>query len=646
MFKKIAVVFLSLLLLFSVAGCGKKTGTQEEQEVILQTEPIIRLDCFSEVGLITDLAEAPGNRLAILHETLPADGAQDGETVSRLLLVDLKENRLEQNAEDPGITVILGFTENGEMIGMDYTAHILKIFDSSFALSREVELPDPRSMKFSAEDQCVYCFCGETLCRVGLDGEKKELATLPGVSNLEGYDAKNGVFLFQDGNLTDQSTWQIDYTAYSIRDKEILYTLGATTTVCFSERGAWFTSEIGDPETAEQRTAYIRDCDPATGKTRKAYRLPENGYLHEFSQAGYGLWNKYLYDMNDKPVYRMLDLKNGRSTELKVGEEKDEIAKGEFVNGGRNYACITNDNDFSLNLYLIAPALLTYDETLEEGSEEAWQNTTEDAPAVSDALAEERQTADRLEEQYAVRILLGEPCKYGENIFAYQLAATDGGNSRQKADLRESLAILEKVLSLYPDGFFKTFRNYRDKAGLRFFLAADLTNPNGDFTPVGLSSYMEGWYNIVLNVKAITATTMHHEIWHSVESRILQADGTLLSDEEWDKLNPPDFEYLHDYDTYSEQNGILPLTLLSGSKNAYFIDLYSTVTVQEDRATLIETILSENYDPAFYGEPDPLTMIRNRPHLAAKLAFLENPVKQVFGSVYWEGIVAKAKYKS
>ena len=641
--KRLFSLWLAVLILTTMAGCGKKTATPKEpNEVILQTEPVIQLDCFAASGMDADIADAGSSRVAILSERIPSDGGQDGDTEMTFYLVDLKKNRIVSQKEGMAFNDLIAVGKNGEPIGWNYRDSALCIYDDALTLRHTLPLNNAGVLVFDRKEQCVIGLEGETLIRVGLDGKKQELLSLPGVVNTAAYDPENGIILLQDGNTKENRLIKNEFTAYSIRKKRVLYHVDADSALTFSDRAAWFGSSIIKPGENEISDAYVQLCDPASGKIKKVYRLSPDGYISEMGEAGFALWAHYCFDMDEKPTYQMLDLNNGKATDWSIGEEADQFSRGVFVNGGKNLACLTEDGDGNQKLFLIAPDLLTYGDTLKEVGEPL----KEEPIRLSDAFSQERELADKIEKKFSVRILLGEPCEIAKDIFAYDFTLTDGTNANRRAPLNQALQMIESVLSLYPEGFFEKFKNYRDVGGVRFFLVDEIINRDGSFVPNGVAHNLDSWYNIALNARSINVRTVHHELWHAVESRIEKADPTLLDPEEWNKLNPPGFEYHNDYDHYSDRNDILSLSLVTNKKDAYFIDTYSAVTVGEDRARLIEEILCDYYDKDFYGEPDPLTLIRHRPRLAAKLAFLEKPVKQIFGSVYWEEIVAKTKYDS
>ena len=100
MAKKLVSFWLTIIILASMAGCGKKADTlQEERKIVLQTEPVIQLDCFAANGMNAYIVDAGSNRVGILSESIPAGGGQDGDTEMTFYLVDLEKNRIVSQKE-------------------------------------------------------------------------------------------------------------------------------------------------------------------------------------------------------------------------------------------------------------------------------------------------------------------------------------------------------------------------------------------------------------------------------------------------------------------------------------------------------------------------------------------------------------------
>ena len=138
--------------------------------------------------------------------------------------------------------------------------------------------------------------------------------------------------------------------------------------------------------------------------------------------------------------------------------------------------------------------------------------------------------------------------------------------------------------------------------------------------------------------------TVHHELWHAVEQRITNEFDEAFSDLSWSEFNPANFLYCFDFDNYYENESMLEYVIpwdndRTKSDTVYFDQIYSTVTPYEDRATLVEDLLNEYYDPDVYGFADPMERICAFPHLKEKLEYMAVQTERAFGSVYWEEVL-------
>ena len=131
----------------------------------------------------------------------------------------------------------------------------------------------------------------------------------------------------------------------------------------------------------------------------------------------------------------------------------------------------------------------------------------------------------------------------------------------------------------------------------------------------------------------------YHEIWHSVESQIRLRDPDAFSDEKWGVLNPKSFKYIRDFDHYlvdSMKYDEYILMRSFGETPGYFISAYSTVNGQEDRATLIEPVMTDDitiYDAEKYSSSR--AYVETFPALNAKLDYMEEQYEKWFGEKYW-----------
>ena len=617
----------------------ESSGESGQSGIPLPAEPVVRLDCFSAEGATARITDA-GNGRALIKTTLVYEvGETDWASETHFYLIDLAGNTVLSETENLVLDDLLGVGKNGELVGLSYQDREVRIYDSTAVLLHAVPLTDAFSPFFDPASQAVYCMDEEKLLRIGLDGRREELAELPGVLTLQGFESETGTAFLYDGNLDEDVNDLGELTAYSVSDGRILYTVDGSAVLCYDTEDVWLSSIVvrsDGPETVETSVRLIGTAD-GQSKAGKAYRLANDGFLSDIGQAGYAVWSTFAFDITSSPAYSLVDLHAGKTAAWTVGDGNEEIFTTCFTDGGKALLCLTKDENGTFKLYRTVPELVAYTEDLEP--DPGFDHREEpDLPA---ELAEQRALADRIEETFSVRVLVGNESVKAGNVFSYELVATDETNRSQRKKLTQALYGLERVLGRYPEGFFEKFRNYRDAGGMRFVLVNDLRNLYGEFVPAGVTQYADGWYSIALDVDFFSEPLVHHELWHAVECRISARDRNAIDGDVWKTFNPEGFGYSGDYDHYSEQKDVMKYILPVAEKDAYFVSLYSAVLPEEDRATLIELVLSDDWDPSEYGEPDPLTLVRNSVHLIAKLSMLEGPVLQMFGYVYWETIAAQ-----
>ena len=257
-----------------------------------------------------------------------------------------------------------------------------------------------------------------------------------------------------------------------------------------------------------------------------------------------------------------------------------------------------------------------------------WEGPSEtpcDAPSPVD-YGELSREAQRLEEQYGVRILMG------ENIpteFTDYTAETVTDPSIMEG----SLAVLGNVLSLYPEGFFEQLCGdyYR---GVALYLTGEMTPLNADSNISNASAFAtesNGLMQIAFDLyDDLDPSTVIHELTHAADYRFL-GEG-LFSEENWNAMNPDGFSYYYSYidengESY-EYSGSTDYTAEGGvpSEEVYFIDPYSKTFPMEDRARLMENLLSGQspYAGAFRSG-----------HVQEKLTYYFRFLREILGDGTW-----------
>ena len=254
-----------------------------------------------------------------------------------------------------------------------------------------------------------------------------------------------------------------------------------------------------------------------------------------------------------------------------------------------------------------------------------------------DQFGDLRKKADKIEEKYGVKILIGnEVLNLDETMDPYRFVSTESDEADDFScdETSEGLNELDELLGKYPEGFFEQFK-INGKAGLCIALVQYLADKYTDssFEAAGVTYGYGLWTVIAINANEV-GYVLNHEMFHAVEFLVGSKVGP-LDEDEWNTLNPEGFEYLADFGEYGE--GDTSTDLVYGyDDDPYFARDYGKVTPLEDRATLIEMLFTDAYDdPAEYREYlEDIT--EKSPHLKAKIDYLADWTKQLFGYVYWE----------
>ncbi len=314
---------------------------------------------------------------------------------------------------------------------------------------------------------------------------------------------------------------------------------------------------------------------------------------------------------------------------------------------GMNYLDSTDGKNC---LIMLDPDKMNFNTKLE--STDILEYKLKEPANIGEAFKEIRNEADKVEKEFGIRILIGNEVKNAEWNTGYTFVSSEEDpNSFSFQSEMERIKILENTLAMYPEGFFDYFKSANGQCGLRISIVKELkTDYYSDFTSAGIAYTTGDWYDIAVCSNEIydKCETLHHELWHSVENLITTKLG-YFDDFEWSNLNPDGFIYSYDFDGYIEKVGTdsRTPTFYNAQANGeinynfpYFISDYSMVTPMEDRATLIAQLFLWEYDVIdgrmFHTDEAEL---KKYPHLKAKLEFLEDYSKRLFGYVYWHEVL-------
>lgn len=237
--------------------------------------------------------------------------------------------------------------------------------------------------------------------------------------------------------------------------------------------------------------------------------------------------------------------------------------------------------------------------------------------------------ADDLEAKYGVKIVLG------SNV-PTEFADYSADPVTDPDIIEGSLSVLDNVLSLYPEGYFTALKGsyYRD---IVLYMAGEMRplNAGSNISNAGaFATESGGLMQIAFDLYGdISPSIVVHELTHAADYRF--AGEGLLDEDDWNAMNPGGFSY---YLAYIDENGESYET--SGSEEytaqggspadeVYFIDPYSKTFPMEDRARLMENLMSGRspYADCFSGV-----------HVQEKLSFYFRFLRETLDDGTWPSL--------
>lgn len=162
--------------------------------------------------------------------------------------------------------------------------------------------------------------------------------------------------------------------------------------------------------------------------------------------------------------------------------------------------------------------------------------------------------------------------------------------------IRKRLKELDDILSCYPAGFLQEAAAQTGSGELNICLVRGIYG-NADSGALDSAVGLQYWDDDANAYLAVTpgddmAQHVYHELFHIIDSRILSSSGAF---DNWNDLNPPDFQYDYSYISNAQRND---LELVTG-ENRYFIDQYSMSYPKEDRARIMEYAMMDGQEETF-----------------------------------------------
>lgn len=202
-------------------------------------------------------------------------------------------------------------------------------------------------------------------------------------------------------------------------------------------------------------------------------------------------------------------------------------------------------------------------------------------------LNECRARAHSLGDQYGVNILIGpeaaqvQPADYAlEQEYQVKL-------------IHRELAVLDKALSQFPEGFLKQLPGQMHICILRTITG------NAGTGSVARARGIQFWDGenayIALEAGESLYQSFFHEIFHIIDSKILSTTRVYYR---WENLNPEEFQYFEDFTSYLTAD----VSQYLEGENRAFIDAYSMCYPREDRARIMEYACTEGNAHYFQSE--------------------------------------------
>lgn len=327
-----------------------------------------------------------------------------------------------------------------------------------------------------------------------------------------------------------------------------------------------------------------------------------------------------------------------------IGKMTNKMDPGKVVSLPGGNLLALDFNRRGTKLALIRPELLEFEPLTQPEETELVltdtaivENYEEQAVYVEvpEILADVRATADEMQQRYDITILMSNQCNSIIEQCGFDIQpSSDAALAAEEKKLQAALKDLEKSLKLYPEGFFSQFRNEAHERGILVLLVANITTGLDDdnVDVLGVTYDMGDWYPIAVDVTTSDLpATYCHEIWHAMENKIMDSDPMLLNDVRWGEMNPQGFSYKGVVEGYYNDT---EYTYLDGNagKESYFVDAYGKTIPQEDRARLMEYVMTSDYTAKYLMEA---------PVLYSKMEMMIKAVRGVFDTegwteVYWE----------
>ena len=618
------------------AAAAEKATESEAHELPAMEQAYKVLDCLDVKGMPSGIRSC-GN-IAVVQST-SADEYE--KLVVRYYVVDAVNDKLLRTIENcEPFEQLLGIDAEGTVTAQNTTEDTQTLIYYKPDGSRTVKGPEDIIDHMECDVSGKLYGLDKGITGINSDGSRQVIFDNEETEGVEFYDAARSIAVADYCNesftvrkrlvLVDTSTGR------EIAD------LGPASDAAVSSAGDYIAvTGISDQDSSETIcSVYEKD----TGRLSGAYSLKDRNTDYSFyAGSSYGIAaerpdgsNSFAFDflrVSDGAAGRIsADIPNAMRAVSTGITAADRFISAVVITGSEN-------GKFRIRLVMTDPGQVNFGSSLGKADPPVYPE--EKDCKCGEEYKKLRAEADRIEEKYGVRILVGDEVLDIEDVSDLYGVVSDESDSASKYAYESSESALETIDTMfakYPEGFFEKFKR-NGKGGLCIALCDSFTNKltEDGFCPGGETMSFGAWEIIAIasvEVDSQTGNIIHHEMFHAVED-IVSRKLSSIKEADWNALNPEDFSYTGDIDEYSD--GSTENDHIYGNDDdPYFYSDYSKVTSLEDRATLIEELFSDAYS----ASPDDVTYIEDVqtkcPHLRAKYEYLAKWVSRLYGYVYWE----------
>ena len=598
------------------------------------------LDCLDVEG-IPDAIHSCGNIVALSCYTV----GKDGQRSVKYYIIDAVNDKLLRTIDaENSREILLGTDAEGTL-----TAEIWKDWINETSDKQELVFYKPDGsrtaeeytgdMMFLKYDPDQLYDLSKGIAKLGTGGSREIVFDSLEAEETQIFDASKNraVVTYSAESFTEPTTLMLADTSTG---KEISELKAENVVGVYFAGDYAVVSCIPDYDTYEQYTSVY---EIGTGKLVWTFceKEDERGRYGFYSNSCYGL-NYENLQSSEPLTYNFLRVSDGAAGTLSTDiQDVFQAESTSVTSADRLISAIAvgdpQKDGTRVRLIMIDPAQVTFDGEIEKCDPYEYK---EKDNKCGEKFSDLRAKADKIEEKYGVRMLIGDEVLDLDNTHdPYQFVSAEGEDADERSykNTERALNTIDEMLGKYPEDFFEQFR-INGKAGLCIALAQDIVDKYNDtsFEAGGVTYNYGLWSIIVMRPDGIepTGTMLHHEMFHAVEFIVEKKSGE-INEDEWAALNPEGFSYSTNFEGYDEGDAASKY-VYSADNDPYFYREYSKVTPMEDRATLIEGLFTDAYSDS----DDYMTYIediQNKcPHLKAKLDYLAEWTKQLFGYVYWE----------